>query len=118
MEVETDLIRVLKGQPVSEVLTAHHKNLPPGIAPTRVAFDNNLADGHTVIDVEAPDHPGLLYRVTRAIASLGWVIHSARISTRGDRARDAFYITDAAGTKIDGDEVALVAAFTEAYMQG
>jgi [protein-PII] uridylyltransferase len=118
MEVETDLIRVLRGQPVSEVLEAHHKTLPPAIAPTKVAFDNNLADGHTVIDVEAPDHPGLLYRITRTLASLGWVIHSARISTRGDRARDAFYLTDAAGAKITGDESALIAAFVEAYMQG
>lgn len=115
MEVETDLIRVLRGQPVTELLEAHHKHLPPGIPPTRVVFDNNLADGHTVVDVEAPDQPGLLYRITRALAALGWVIHSARISTLGDRARDAFYITDTQGSKIEGDEPRLVALFTDAY---
>lgn len=118
MEVETDLLSVLRGRPVAELLEARHKQLPPAIPPTRVAFDNNLADGHTVIDVEAPDQPGLLYRMTRAIASLGWVIHSARISTQGDRARDAFYVTDPAGAKINGDEVTLAAAFTEGYMRG
>jgi UTP:GlnB (protein PII) uridylyltransferase len=115
MEVETDLIRVLRGQPVTELLEAHHKHLPSAIPPSRVAFDNNLADGHTVVDLEAPDQPGLLYRVTRALAALGWVIHSARISTLGDRARDAFYITDTQGAKIEGDEPRLVALFTDAY---
>jgi [protein-PII] uridylyltransferase len=118
MEVETDLVQVLRGQPVTELLEARHKHLSPGLQPNRVAFDNNLADGHTVVDVEAPDQPGLLYRITHALASLGWVIHSARISTRGDRARDAFYITDAAGQKIDGDEPALITAFTDAYKRG
>jgi [protein-PII] uridylyltransferase len=118
MEVETDLLRVLRGQPVTELLAARHKQLPPAIAPTRVAFDNNLAEGHTVVDVEVPDQPGTLYRVTRTLAALGWVIHSARISTQGDRARDAFYITDPTGAKIEADESALIVAFTNAFMRG
>jgi [protein-PII] uridylyltransferase len=118
MEVETDLHRVLRGQPVTELLAARHKQLPPAIAPTRVAFDNNLAEGHTVVDVEVPDQPGTLYRITRTLAALGWVIHSARISTQGDRARDAFYLTDPTGAKIDGDETALTTAFTGAFMGG
>jgi UTP:GlnB (protein PII) uridylyltransferase len=46
------------------------------------------------------------------------VIHGARISTQGDRARDAFTITDPAGQKIDADEAALISAFTESYMRG
>jgi UTP:GlnB (protein PII) uridylyltransferase len=46
------------------------------------------------------------------------VIHSARIRTQGDHARDAFTITDPAGQKIDADEAALVTAFTDSYMRG
>jgi [protein-PII] uridylyltransferase len=118
MEVETDLVRVLRGQPVVELIAARHKQLPAAIAPTRVAFDNNLAEGHTVVDVEVPDQPGTLYRITRTLAALGWVIHSARISTQGDRARDAFYITDPSHAKIEGDEAALAAAFTREFMGG
>jgi [protein-PII] uridylyltransferase len=116
MELETDLTAVLRGQPVDEVLAAHRKHLPPGLPPERVRFDNDLAEHHTVVEIDAPDQPGLLYRLTRATARLGWDIHSARISTTGDRARDAFYITDRAGAKITGDPAPLQRAFIEAAL--
>jgi [protein-PII] uridylyltransferase len=116
MELETDLTAVLRGQPVDEVLAAHRKHLPPGLPPERVRFDNDLAEHHTVVEIDAPDQPGLLYRLTRATARLGWDIHSARISTTGDRARDAFYITDRAGAKITGDPTPLQRAFIEAAL--
>jgi [protein-PII] uridylyltransferase len=116
MELETDLGAVLRGRPVDEVLAAHRKHLPPGLPPERVRFDNDLADHHTVVEIDAPDQPGLLYRLTRAMTRLGWAIHSARISTTGDRARDAFYITDRAGAKITGDPAPLQRAFIEATL--
>jgi [protein-PII] uridylyltransferase len=116
MELETDLVSVLRGRPVDEVLAAHRKHLPPGIPPDRVRFDNDLAEHHTVVELDAPDQPGLLYRLTRAMSRLGWDIHSARISTTGDRARDAFYITDRTGTKITGDPAPLQRAFIEASL--
>jgi [protein-PII] uridylyltransferase len=117
-EVAQDLVPVLQGKTVTAVLAAHRKTLPPGIAPDRVHFDNNLAEHHTVLDLRAPDQPGLLYRTTRAIAALGWHIHSARISTTGDRARDAFYITDASGQKLAEAEDALAARFLAAFTAG
>jgi [protein-PII] uridylyltransferase len=85
--------------------------------PNSVRFDNELAENHTVLDVDAPDQPGLLYRVTRAIASLGWDVHSARISTIGERARDAFYLTDDRGRRLVDDPAALEERFLEAYMR-
>jgi [protein-PII] uridylyltransferase len=69
-----------------------------------------------VVELDAPDQPGLLYRLTRAIARMDWAIHSARISTTGDRARDAFYVTDRAGAKITGDPAPLQRAFVEAAL--
>ena len=116
MELETDLTAALRGRPVDEVLAAHRKHLPPGLPPERVRFDNDLAEHHTVVEIDAPDQPGLLYRLTRAMARLGWDIHSARIGTTGDRARDAFYITDRAGAKITGDPAPLQRAFIEAAL--
>jgi [protein-PII] uridylyltransferase len=116
MELETDLAAVLRGRPVHEVLATHRKHLPPGIPPERVRFDNHLADHHTVVELDAPDQPGLLYRLTRAMARMGWDIHSARISTTGDRARDAFYVTDQTGAKITGDPAPLQRAFIEAAL--
>ncbi len=116
MELETDLTAVLRGRPVDELLATHRKHLPPGLPPERVRFDNDLAEHHTVVEIDAPDQPGLLYRLTRATARLEWDIHSARISTTGDRARDAFYITDRAGAKITGDPAPLQRALIEAAL--
>jgi [protein-PII] uridylyltransferase len=116
LELETDLTAVLRGRSVEEILADHRKHLPPGLPPERVRFDNDLAEQHTVVEIDAPDQPGLLYRLTRATARLGWDIHSARISTTGDRARDAFYVTDRAGAKITGDPAPLQRAFIEAAL--
>ena len=45
-------------------------------------------------------HPGLLYRITRAMAELGLDIRSARVQTLGHRVVDAFYVVDSAGAKV------------------
>jgi [protein-PII] uridylyltransferase len=117
-EVAQDLVPVLEGKPVAEVLAAHRKTLPPAIPPESVHLDNTLAEHHTVLDIRAPDQPGLLFRITRAICALGWDIHSARISTTGDRARDSFYITDAAGRKLEEeDEEVLAERFSAAFSE-
>jgi [protein-PII] uridylyltransferase len=111
LELEQDLVAVLQGMPVEELLERCRKQLPPAVPPGRVKLDNNLAESHSVLEIEADDQPGFLYRITRALASLGWNIHSARISTRGDRARDAFYITALDGSKLDEEESALIDLF-------
>lgn len=116
MELETDLTAVLGGRSVGDLLADHRKRLPPGLPPERVRFDNDLAEHHTVVEIDAPDQPGLLYRLTRAMARLDWDIHSARISTTGDRARDAFYVTGRAGAKITGDPAPLQRAFIDAAL--
>ena len=46
------------------------------------------------------DRPGLLYDLTRAIATLNLNIGSAHISTFGERVVDVFYVTDLTGQKI------------------
>ena len=100
VEVAQDLVPVLQGKPVAEVLAAHRKTLSPAHpARARPVRQQPRRAPHRARH-RAPDQPGLLFRITRAIAALGWDIHSARISTTGDRARDAFYITDAAGRKL------------------
>ena len=62
----------------------------------------NAADELTtrVIDVLAPDAIGVLHRVTRALAELEIDIRSAKITTIGPQAVDAFYVRDAAGGKL------------------
>jgi [protein-PII] uridylyltransferase len=78
----------------------------PSAAPVRtsVSVDNRASASATVIDVHAPDSIGLLHRITRAIAELELDIRSAKVSTIGPQAVDAFYVR-AAGGKITDDEL-------------
>jgi [protein-PII] uridylyltransferase len=65
-----------------------------------VAFDNEASADATVIDVEAPDVTGILYRVTRALAELELDIRSAKVQTLGTHVVDAFYVCDRDGKKV------------------
>ncbi len=65
-----------------------------------VMIDNALASRQTVLEVSGLDRPGLLYDLTSAIGRLNLNIASAHIATYGEKAVDAFYVTDLTGTKI------------------
>ncbi|MDR3706749.1 MAG: HD domain-containing protein [Capsulimonadaceae bacterium] len=70
----------------------------------RAVLDSTSSDRYSLLEVRAPDEPGVLYRLTSAISGLKWNIHSARVSVWGSRVRAAFYVTDVGGGKIpDGD---------------
>ena len=66
----------------------------------RVRFDDAVGDA-TVVEVDAPDAVGLLYRVTRALSELDVDIRLARVETMTDRVVDAFSLTDAQGAPIE-----------------
>jgi [protein-PII] uridylyltransferase len=68
--------------------------------PASVAFDNSASADATVIDVEAPDTMGVLYRITRALAELDLDIRSAKVQTLGTHVVDAFYVRDGQGQKV------------------
>ncbi|MEO1719849.1 MAG: ACT domain-containing protein, partial [Pseudomonadota bacterium] len=65
-----------------------------------IIIDNAVSDQFTVIDAIGRDRPGLLYELTAAISDLNLDINSARITTFGERAVDAFYVTDLLANKI------------------
>lgn len=104
-QVEREVAAVLKGErTVESLLEEKGKTLPPNYESLSLEVLDHVSEQHSVIEVHAHDLPGLLYRFTRAIASLGWDIHSARVSTWGDEARDAFYVT------VGGSKLGAVAA--------
>jgi [protein-PII] uridylyltransferase len=65
-----------------------------------VAVDNEASEAATVIDVQAPDAIGTLYRITRALADFDLDIRRARARTQGSAVVDSFYVRDRAGKKI------------------
>ena len=66
-----------------------------------MTFDNAASNDATVIDIEAPDAIGLLYRITRALSDLDLDIRSAKVQTLGTHVVDAFYVRDRVGHKLE-----------------
>ncbi|MDD3836225.1 MAG: [protein-PII] uridylyltransferase [Phenylobacterium sp.] len=69
------------------------------ITPT-VMLDNDASETATVVEASGRDRPGLLGALARTISDAGLTIVSAHIDSYGERAVDAFYVTDALGEKL------------------
>ena len=58
-----------------------------------VHADGDASQRYTVLEIIAPDQLGLLYKISRAIATEGCAIDLVLIATEGDKAIDVFHIT-------------------------
>jgi [protein-PII] uridylyltransferase len=65
-----------------------------------VRFDNDGSATATIVEVRAPDQPGLAFTISETLAELGLDIVFATITTAKALALDVFYVTDAAGGKL------------------
>ncbi|HYA43995.1 MAG TPA: ACT domain-containing protein, partial [Acidimicrobiales bacterium] len=84
----------------------------PGV---RVIIDNKASVRSTVVEVRAPDAPGVLHRITAAIARQGLDIVSARVATLGTAVVDSFYV-QADGAKIPGSGAEALRSAVEASL--
>jgi [protein-PII] uridylyltransferase len=64
-----------------------------------VMIDLDTVDDAAVVEVSGPDRPGLLAALARVLSDGGWQIRSAHVAGFGERAVDAFYLTDRDGGK-------------------
>lgn len=81
--------------------------LPPSPRPPEVEISNAESDFYTIVDVSANDRLGLLYDLTRTIASHGLEIYISKAATVMDQVADTFYLKDGEGKKIlDDDRIA------------
>ena len=113
--LRADLARAFDGSLDIEARLAEREAAYPrrrGITapPPRVT----VAPGHTsqtatVLEVRAHDAPGLLHRIGLALASTGVTVRSARISTLGADAVDAFYVVGKDGRALPSARAAEVA---------
>jgi len=67
--------------------------------PTHIMFDNDGSELYTIIEVDTRDRPGLLYDLTRTLATANVYIASAVIATYGEKVVDTFYVKDMFGLK-------------------
>jgi [protein-PII] uridylyltransferase len=66
----------------------------------RVKFESDEQEGHTVLLVEGPDRPGLLYAISEALYRERVQIVRSDVSTRGGRVLDRFYVTELDGARV------------------
>jgi len=96
--------RLMRGEVWLDDLLAARPSSPPRVraftVEPEVVIDNALSDQFTVIEVAGRDRAGLLYELTKALSDIFLDITSAHITTIGEKAIDAFYVTDLTGKKI------------------
>ncbi len=78
------------------------KVLPP---PTFVKIDNKSSDRYTIFDISGEDRIGLLYDIFKVFSKYHLFPHIAKVSTQGERARDAFYVRTCEQGKLEDKEV-------------
>jgi [protein-PII] uridylyltransferase len=76
----------------------------------QLAFDDHASPWHTIVDVRAPDRPGLLAAIAAAFAGAGLSIHALEAGTVDGEARDRFEVTDRHGAKLHESDRAAVEA--------
>jgi [protein-PII] uridylyltransferase len=99
---ELDIGNALARRPPTR---AERRALRFGGTDVRVIVHNDASARATVVEVRAPDAPGVLHRITAAIAGQGLDIISARVATLGNAVVDSFYL-QAGGAKLATDEQA------------
>jgi [protein-PII] uridylyltransferase len=103
--IETEIKKIVAGETNVEDLLRQRKKMIslgddlPHVEPS-VDILNDVSLEHTVIEVVSRDRIGLLYDIARSLAENGAEIVSARISTEGHRAVNAFYVSETDGKKI------------------
>ena len=88
--------------------------------PTSITFDNEGSEIYTIIEVDTRDRPGLLYDLTRTLATQNVYISSAVIATYGEQVVDTFYVKDMFGLKFHAESKrkALEKKLREAITEG
>ena len=63
----------------------------------RRTYQQDPANARTLLELTAPDRPGLLARVGRIFMEQNIALTAAKIATLGERVEDAFFVTDEHG---------------------
>ncbi|QDY79238.1 [protein-PII] uridylyltransferase [Streptomyces qinzhouensis] len=120
--LRADLVRALDGSlgiraRLAERDAARPRRRGAEPPPPRVTVAADASRRATVIEVRAPDAPGLLHRVGLALEDAGVRVHSAHVSTLGANAVDAFYVTADGGGPLPDEAAAEVARALETALR-
>ncbi|BAU76224.1 [protein-PII] uridylyltransferase [Metapseudomonas furukawaii] len=92
--------------------------------PPQVTISNDAQRPVTVLELIAPDRPGLLARIGRIFLEFDLSLQNAKIATLGERVEDVFFVTDANNQPLSDPELcrrlqdAIVSQLSQANGQG
>jgi [protein-PII] uridylyltransferase len=116
--VTADLRSALAGRlPLRELLARPSEPIRDPDA-VRVSIDNTGSQFYSLVEVQAPDQVGLLYRIARTLHLLELHVHHAKIATLSGRALDVFYVWDGSGEKLSSERALEVTRVLERALLG
>ncbi|VXC86264.1 [protein-PII] uridylyltransferase [Pseudomonas sp. 9Ag] len=96
-EIRQGLITALRNP--DDYLTIIQKRVPRQLKhfafPPQVTIHNDMQRPQTIIEVVAPDRPGLLARIGQLFLDFDLSVQNAKIATLGERVEDVFFVTNA-----------------------
>ncbi len=96
-EIRQGLIDALRNP--DDYLTIIQKRVPRQLKhfafPPQVTIHNDMQRPQTIIEVIAPDRPGLLARIGQLFLDFDLSVQNAKIATLGERVEDVFFVTNA-----------------------
>jgi UTP:GlnB (protein PII) uridylyltransferase len=107
--VATTLTEILRGDSMTQIVLRALRR-PHGPIEVYDLSSSTTAEDYTLIKLRAADDKGVLYRVTRALASLGLDVAHAQINTFEKSIDDVFFVRNADGTALPEEEASHVLA--------
>lgn len=96
-EIRQGLIDAVRNP--DEYLTIIQRHVPRQLKhfafPPQVTIHNDTQRPQTIIEIIAPDRPGLLARVGQLFLAFDLSVQNAKIATLGERVEDVFFVTNA-----------------------
>jgi [protein-PII] uridylyltransferase len=96
-EIRKGLIAALRNP--DDYLTIIQRRVPRQLKhfafPPQVTIHNDTQRPQTILEIIAPDRPGLLARVGQLFLDFDLSVQNAKIATLGERVEDVFFVTDA-----------------------
>jgi [protein-PII] uridylyltransferase len=71
----------------------------------QVTIHNDAQRPVTVVELTAPDRPGLLAKIGRIFLDFDLSVQNAKIATLGERVEDVFFVTDADNQPLSDPEL-------------
>ncbi len=110
-QIRTTLIKYM--DPDAKPLNPTQRRIPRHLRQfnlkTEVTIRTDASGDHSIVEVIAPDRPGLLSIIANIFISLNISLLNARVTTLGERVEDLFHITNGRGEPItDRDDVEIL----------